>query len=161
VYLLLSLLLPAISMVQELGTRSKCQEHLHSLEKALVAYCSTPITNYPSNLNILSSDVSPDLFVCPGSWNKPGSLNNAMEWTDYIYVTGLSTSTPPGVPVLICPPENHLGKGGCILDTDHSTKWYPNVSSIISNLMSPTSACTVVVSKRLAEQSHGKYKSKL
>jgi len=154
------LLLPVIWTIQDLGARSRCCEHLHYLDKALVAYCSPPATNYPSNLDMLSNDLSPDLFVCPGSGNKPGSLTNVMEWTDYIYVTGLSTSTPPGVPVLLCPPENHKGKGGSILDTDHSMRWSTNTDCIISNIMSATSGYTVVVSKRLTEQSHGKYKSK-
>ena len=90
-------------------------------------------------------------------------LTNAMEWMDYIYVTGLSSATSGGTPVLICPPEHHKGKGGCILDTDHSTKWYssPAIDCIISNILSPTSTYVAIVSKRLTEQSKGKYRSKL
>ena len=147
---------------RERGTRGACQANMHSLDLALASFCYPPITSYPSDLSMLSNEVDAYMFICSGSKGEPGAVSNAMEWMDYIYVAGLRPSAQPGTPILICPPENHQGKGGCILDADHSTRWYPSpgIDSIISNMLSPTSAYTVVVSKRLTERTGGKYTSR-
>lgn len=154
-----ALLFPALAKTKELARRSACQNNLHQLDMALVAYCYPAQNFYPTNLNQLpTSDVSPNVFVCPGSGNKPGSLNNVEDWMDYIYVSGQGPSTPAGVPIFICPPEHHKNLGGCVLDSDHSTRWVskPEIDSIISNALSHGA----VVSKRLTGQSGGRYRSK-
>lgn len=161
VAMLLSLL-PRLADMRRMDKEREGDVKLHQLDLALESYCCPPVTKYPSDLSMLSNDVSPEMFVCPVDTNRPGSLTNVMEWMDYIYVLGQSPQTPPGVPILICPPERHKGRYGCVLSSDHSIKVIPaaEIDCIITNLLSPTSGYSVVVSKRLTEQSHGKYRSK-
>ena len=148
--------------------------NLHQLDLALVAHCYPPVTEYPTDLAELNTnDVTPELFVCPVSHNEPGALSNTMEWTDYIYVSGLNPTVPEGVPVLICPPMFHQtakGKGATVLDTDHSTQWVTDtqlVDQLIENPLlrfsngvpSTISNLYVHVSPRIEQQSKGRYRS--
>jgi hypothetical protein len=81
---------------------------------------------------------------------------------DYIYVGGLGTTTPGRVPILICPPAGHNDKGGLVLFANHSVEWVlkPELEVLIDSIMDPTNKYTVVVSKRVTEQSGGRYKGR-
>ena len=162
-----------ICKVRELSRRTNCQSNLHSFDVALSGYVYPPQTCYPTNLTDLpATDIAPDMFVCTGSGNALGSgtLSNATELSDYIYISGLNPSAPAGVPVIICPPMFHQGKGGIILDTDHSTRFYRDTNLVDALIDDPLlrwpdappeirSNVYVHVSKRLTELSKGKYRS--
>ena len=127
--ILAALLLPAIARARELAKRTQCQSNLHQFDLALSGYCYPPTTHYPSHLTGLSSnDVSPELFLCPGSTNQPeSSLDLIPDNTDacsYYYRTGESPATPAGVKIMIGKQvANHAGAGVCALDSDHSTRY--------------------------------------
>ena len=147
-----------------LARRSQCQSNLHQLDLALAAHCYPPVNFYPTNLNELClNNVSPRLFVCPGSGNEPGDMTNVMEWTDYIYLAGASPATEAGVPIAVCPPENHEDEGSCYLDSDHGVKWVPkeHFNALLVRMYghAESNNLCVVVSKRLQDQSKGKYRS--
>lgn len=153
---------------RELAIRATCQNWLYSLDGALTGYCYPPKTNYPPSLSCLgSNDTSPSVLVCPGVWpalkDYPEPLSEMDEYTDYIYVAGLGPTSPLGIPLLICPPINHRGKGGNVLDSDHSLRWVP--SPEIDKLIDWTYAhaesngLRVVVSEALTARSKGKYRS--
>jgi len=164
--------IPAIQEAREMSKRSGCQNNQHRFDLALSHYASLSRSQYPTNLTDLSAgDISADIFTCPGSGNRVGSgtMSTAMEWTDYIYVSGLGPSVPTGVPVMICPPMNHEGNRGSILDTDHHCRMClrDEVDALIENpLLRWTNAppeirsnIYVHVSERITRLSKGKYRS--
>ena len=150
---------------------SRCLSNLHQFDLVLQAYCYPPVENYPTNLTALgTNDIAPRVFVCPGSKNLPGELTNVMEWTDYIYISGLSPAAPAEVPVFICPPTFHEGKGANMLMGDHSCTWCSDLEYVDELIENPLAFCSnapaslrsniyVHVSKRITEQSKGKYRS--
>ncbi len=164
-------------------SRTYCEGNLHHLDLALQTHCYPPVEMYPTNLAELSpAEVAPKLFVCPRSGNRPGDLKNVMEWTDYIYVSGVGPAAPSEIPVLICPPMFHPAGGdkqhpifcSVMLMGDHSiacSTWYTNNAFHVDKLIEdPLAFCKnpppglrsniyVHVSKRIEEQSKGKYKS--
>ncbi len=173
-FLFVLLLLPAPPRARALAPRTACQSNLHQLDLALQANCNPPVDIYPTNLADINPEfVSPKLFVCAASGNLPGDLTNVMEWTDYVYVSGLSPAAPADVPVLICPPMFHPkghAVGGNALMGDHSCSWYTNVAYLNALIRNPLafykdapaslrSNIYVHVSKRIEEQSKGKYRS--
>ena len=160
----IALLLPYPGRDRGLHPRWRCQSNLHQLDLALAAHCYPPVNFYPTNLNELClNNVSPRLFVCPGSGNEPGDMTNVMEWTDYIYLAGASPATEAGVPIAVCPPENHEDEGSCYLDSDHGVKWVPkeHFNALLVRMYghADLNDLCVMVSKRLQKQCKGKYRS--
>ena len=129
--ILAALLLPAIARARELARRTQCQSNLHQFDLALSGYCYPPQNQYPAHLTQLpSNDVSPELFLCPGSTNIAAltfaEIEADPEKCSYWYLTGQSPATPAGRKLLIGKKiENHAGGGICALDTDHSTRYVP------------------------------------
>ncbi len=148
----------------------QCQLHLwQGIDLALQSYGYPAYSNYPSSLSCLSSnDTCSELLLCPGVKEPQRGCARALAdmdaYTDYIYVAGLTPASPPGIPIVICPPVNHDGKGGNILDTDHSQRWVPVPE--IDKLIDWTYACAesnglrVVVSEALTKRSKGRYTSR-
>ena len=180
--------LPMVAHCHALSPRTQCQSNLHQLDLALQAYCYPPVDTYPTNLAELSGVdlakifersppeyVSPKTFVCAASKNPPGKMSNVMEWTDYIYVSGAGPAAPAEMPVLICPPMFHYGLGWNALMGDHSCTWYlcsyyKDPAYLDKLIEDPLAFCSnapaslrsniyVHVSKRITEQSKGKYRS--
>lgn len=56
---------------------------------------------------------SKEIFLCPGSGNQAGALTNIDEWTDFIYIGGISAGIYHSAQV-ISPPENHGGRFGYV-----------------------------------------------
>ena len=148
-----------------LAQRTGCQSNMAQLDLALHAHCQGG-DRYPPTLTGLSSnDVSPRTFICPGVnwWQKAphdAALRDMDKYTDYIYIAGQSPGTPGGTPIIICPPENHHGEGGTVLDADHSRRWVPcpEIDRIISNAYANNH--TIVVSAALTERTKGRYTSR-
>ena len=57
------------------------------------------------------------LFVCPGSGSRAGTMDTIESWSDFIYV-GNDSEGVPELPLLISPPENHRGEYGYIIFVD-------------------------------------------
>jgi len=73
--------------------------------------------HFPGSFADINIPVSPSLFICPGTGNKPGSILSVEQWTDYIYV-GNNTEDAPNAALIISPPENHNGKYGLVVCAD-------------------------------------------
>jgi len=96
--------------------RRKCAENLHAI--ALLLRESIPVApDYPSTLVKLAPfTTNHNLFVCPSTDHRAGSMTNVDEWSDYIYVANLpEVANDANVALLICAPENHGGKYGNVL----------------------------------------------
>jgi len=130
--ILAALLLPAIARARELARRTQCQSNLHQFDLALSGYCYPPVNRYPGHLTDLSSnDVSPELFLCPGSTNPAAAnlqeiVDSAGELCSYYYMGGESPATPAGKLIIMGKfIANHAGNGLCALNSDHSTRFFP------------------------------------
>lgn len=149
-----------------LAIRTQCQSNLHSFDLALSSFCYPPQNSYPSNLwSFRSASITPELLLCPGPGSVADgielSMSNISRYADYVYVSGLSSKAPGDLPVIICPPINHSGKGGNVLWGDHSTAWVPKeeFDKLIDKLYADTNL-TIVVSEALTKRSRGRYKSR-
>jgi hypothetical protein len=160
-------IVPALVPNRCSAPRTACQSQLHQIDLSLEAHCYPPVTDYPLDLALLNSnDVSPELFVCPTSGNKPGAMSNVMEWMDYIYVAGLSSDQeyPKNLPILIEPPLHHDKAGGNALMASHATSWFPapDLDRLIewTYAYAESNGLRVVVSEALMKRSKGRYKSR-
>src|SRR6266498_2203496 len=83
----------------------------------------------------LFTPLDPGLFVCPGTGSKPGLMGEIEEWTDYIYIGGLTDNALQNAAQIISPPENHNGKCGYVLFVDGSVWRLPpeQVRRLIKN----------------------------
>jgi hypothetical protein len=99
----------------------QCSNHLRRAALFL-REAITEQPRYPSSLNEIYADVTNrSLFVCPATGHKAGKMTEIESWSDYIFVAKLpDVLNDPRVPVLICPPENHKGGFGLVMNLDGS-----------------------------------------
>lgn len=136
--ILAALLFPALAKVRELAKRTSCSSNLHQFDIALQSYCYPPQNFYPTNLTLLASnDISPLLFLCPGDL---ANTQNKTKQTDvtkivaaessYYYLNGQSPATPAGRKIIWDKfSSNHMDKGYCALDSDHSTMFVASTTN--------------------------------
>ncbi len=158
-----------IPKVREFAIRAQCQANLRGLGSALSAHCYPPETNYPTRLSALSSnDISPLQFICPGGPEIPNgvqlTLSYITQYSHLSYVAGLGPNAPGEVPVILCPPINHGGKGGNVLFGDYSATWLPpeQFDSLMdwTYTYAKSNGLRIVVSDALTKRSKGRYKSR-
>jgi hypothetical protein len=99
--------------------KRRCDDNLREILVLLRA--ATPGVDLPSDLSKLASfTTNRFLFVCPETHHSVGQLTNVMDWTDYIYISGVEEMGPAPTAVIICPPANHHGKWGYVGFNDGS-----------------------------------------
>lgn len=69
------------------------------------------------------------LFICPKSGKEPGALGRVDEWSDYVYISGLTESSPPDTVHMYCLSDNRDGEGGNVLFVDGHVKWFNSTNS--------------------------------
>ena len=152
-------------------SRDGCLQHLNALHVKLGTYRSSQAaSNYPFRLRDMpwgSADASN--LVCPSSHSQVGSLSNAEEWTDYIYVVdsgGKHTTDFGGqhamdMPQLLCPPANHFGRSGLILYSEGAVRsmWLDEFDRFVESIYVDTNLA-IHVSAALTRRSKGRYKSR-
>ncbi|EEF62440.1 hypothetical protein [Pedosphaera parvula] len=72
--------------------------------------------HFPHSFSGITVPVDTNLFVCPGTGSRAGSLASIEERTDYIYA-GNNTEQVPRAALIISPPENYDGKYGYVVCT--------------------------------------------
>jgi hypothetical protein len=111
--------------------------------------------------------VDPQLFVCPGTGGRPGSIRDVEDWTDYVYV-GNNSEVVPRAALVISPPVNHGGKYGYVLTVDlfiarlpaHEVEmlikepWLLSTNTPASNIAYMRQHITVRIPKRLQSYYH-------
>lgn len=70
--------------------------------------------DFPRDLSAVVSTTNSAYFLCPGVAREPGPIAAVNDWTDFIYVGGMS-STDPQVAILLSPPEDHGGNFGIVV----------------------------------------------
>jgi len=107
------------------GGRERCQWNLRVIWKAAKLTGYGEGDRFPPSLQIIFPTApDPQLYICPDSGHNSGDTNHVNLWADYVYVSGLTESDPPGCILAFCPPENHKGEGANVLFIDGSVRWY-------------------------------------
>ena len=81
---------------------------------------------WPDDLAEVAQATSPKIFFCYSSGNPVGDPTNVMDWTDYVYVPGLSTLSPGDTAVTYCRPGNHGSRGTTVGFVDGHAEWVPS-----------------------------------
>jgi hypothetical protein len=155
----------SIPAARQVSKRWGCNSRLGCIDCALSAYCYPPQHFYPASLKDLpNEDVCPSLFVCPWTDTRAGeSMTNLDEWSELMYLGGLSPDSPPGIPVIVCPPINHKNLGGSVLYSEHWRGWVPSpeIDRVIDRMYAyaESNGLPLVVSAALTKRSNGRYKS--
>ena len=106
--------------------RIPCPNNLKQIGLGLKMYAGNHKGRYPDKLVELSRYVGhqSSLLFCPISGSKPGPIETVDEWTDYVYVSGLSETNAPDTVLMYCPAKNHRGAGGNVLFADGHVEWF-------------------------------------
>lgn len=102
-----------------------CANNLKQIGMAMKMYADEHDETFPGRFAVIGRYVSeyPRLFICPTSGNAAGTFETVDEWTDYVYISGLSETNSPSEILMYCPIENHGGEGGNILFLDGHVEW--------------------------------------
>ena len=106
--------------------RVACANNLKQIGLAVHVYAGDHDNLFPDKLRQVTQYVGsqPQLFVCSESGNEPESIETVDEWTDYGYVSELTTTSAPNSILAYCHPKNHKGQGGNVLFADGHVEWF-------------------------------------
>lgn len=127
---MLSPLLPSVQSSPQSDDYVKCGCNLRMIGLAVKMYAGDNDGVFPDRLVQLRRYVchSPGLFTCPKSGNKPGPFATVDEWTDYVYIPGLTASSAENAVLAYCPAKHHEGEGGNVLFADGHVEWFDSES---------------------------------
>jgi len=99
--------------------RHLCYVNLHFIGAHLKIHGSDHGGAYPPDLGSLRLEKPADGyrggayfgFSCYATGHEPGVWSNLNEWTDYVYVSGLTWDDPSAAVLAFCPPGNHRPTG--------------------------------------------------
>jgi len=102
--------------------------NLKQIYMASVLYAINHGGQFPPNLEALSAtDLdNPSVFVRWQNRQSAGALTNVTEWTDYVYLPGLSESSPHDAIVAFLPPGVYTWQdetGAAVVFADGSMQW--------------------------------------
>ena len=120
--------LPAISLRDGgLPRRFVDTENHKQIGVACALFASDHDGNYPRSFAELGKYVGThtELFVsCRNSHTATNSLDNVQDWTDFVYLPGCTTASPPQRVVAFLPPGHYEEKtGAAILFADGHVEW--------------------------------------
>lgn len=135
------LLLPAMVCPRTRALSVADANNLKQVGLACLMYAYEHNGEYPTDLGQLSKYIGGDknrrLFLSSWSDIGPGPMSNAMEWTDYVYIPGATTSSPPGRVLAYQPPGQHpKSLGANILFVDGHVEWV-DMRGFIRTMNSP------------------------
>ena len=103
-----------------------CREYFRCVAQAMTIYASENDGRYPDHLSLLTNHIvrtyQVTMFRCPVRREEETPNSNGALQTDFVYMPGLSTSSPPGTVLMYCPPKNHRGRSATILYADGSVE---------------------------------------
>ena len=81
---------------RSISRRVRCANNLKQIGLALKMYAGDHKEMYPVNLSDSGRYLAyqPKVFICYGSGNRAGDIKTVDEWTDYVYLSGLSEAVP-------------------------------------------------------------------
>jgi prepilin-type processing-associated H-X9-DG protein len=135
-----------INRAYEHEHRAKCSRNLSCLGQAVMLYMADNKTLPESFLNLtFQCDISPEVYICPGSGDIAASPNNLSDITQkpghcsYIYIAkGQTLQWMDDYSHILAyeNPKNHDNEGAHVLYADGSVKWLTSqeISNVISEL---------------------------
>lgn len=121
-----AMLLPALARARESARRAVCMSNLKQVGLGCVMWAVDHDEQYPSSLKDLYPDYVGDslnVFVCPSTADEVTGAEEIDEKGSYIYVSGLSESSPVDTVVAYDREENHGGEGRNVLFVDGHVEW--------------------------------------
>lgn len=101
------LVMPAIRQDSGKPRRVQDMNNLHQIGLACQMFAREHEGRFPDDLSQLTPYFGPDATSCFISASKrgsePGAMTNIMQWTDYIYLRGATTSSSPSTVVAFLP----------------------------------------------------------
>jgi len=124
ILILVSFVMPQLGGARAKARKAKCLNNLRVMGSALLIYADDNGGNFPGNLSALypSHIGDPNVFVCPGSGNKPTVSGGVVTSGDYIYRPGLTDEADSGTAVVADAGDYHSG-GKCVLFATGSVRF--------------------------------------
>jgi hypothetical protein len=82
-------------------------EKLVLIGRACKAYADQHDGKYPSDWSHLAKDLEPEVFRLGRNKANLGEMTNVMAWTDFVYMTGLTTASPSNAVLAFLPPGHY------------------------------------------------------
>lgn len=119
-------LIRAISCSPVPAYRISCANNLKQIGLGIKMYAADHGKAYPPGFVDAGEYLAhqPKLFICRESGNEHGPFETVDEWSDYVYMSGLTESSPEDAVLAYCDPRNHDGDGGNILFVDGHVEWF-------------------------------------
>ncbi len=117
---------PAIIHNHKKAPRSYDISNLHQIGLACRMFAMDHDGHFPDNWTEIDSYLSghSQLFVMAKNRRTAGSMTNVMAWTDYVYLPGVTTGSPPYRVVAFLPPGSHeKTTGAVVLFADGHVEW--------------------------------------
>lgn len=122
----LVIFLPALVCPRERAPRISCANNLKQIGLGIKMYAGDHGKAFPAMLVDTRRYLAdqPRLFICPQSGNRPGPIETVDEWTDYVYLSGLTSTSAQDKVIVFCSSKNHDWDGGNILFRDGHVEWF-------------------------------------
>src|SRR5665213_331349 len=131
------LIMPALGKAHTQAPRIKCAANLKNIGLAIQIYANSHDGRFPATFEelLLTTDLTPEIFVCPDSNDVPAPGNTAADQAthlraghhlSYVYVgKGLTMSVLNAANVVVAyePLKNHHGDGSNFFFADGHVEW--------------------------------------
>jgi hypothetical protein len=137
---LVYLLLPAEGLPRTKAPRLSDVNNLKQIGLACLMYAQEHDGEFPMDLRPLTKYIGGEknrrLFLSSWSTTAPGPMSNVMEWTDFVYIPGATTSSPAERVVAYQPPGQYPELGANILFREGHVEWF-DMRGFIKTMNSP------------------------
>ena len=89
-----------------------CMTQLWTIGGLCKQYADNHDGHFPEDWNQLPPHLRAGLFVTQEHSSKAGNMTNVMEWTDFVYIHGMTTASPPNKIMAFLPP-GHFKTRNC------------------------------------------------
>lgn len=124
--LILFVLLPALTVPKASSVIGSDINKLKQIGMACLMYEMDHAGHYPDSFADLTEYAdAPKLYVAHPDRDKVGAMSNVMEWTSFVFCSGITTASPPSSVLAFLPPGHHKKhNGGVILFADGEVKLF-------------------------------------
>lgn len=110
--------------------RHRCMENLGEIGKRCIRYANGHGGSFPHSLSDVTSVEGESIadsgrvFICPSSGTHPGVISKVDDWSDYMFISGVTTNDPPNTMLAYDSPQHHRADGAPVLYIDGSVMWH-------------------------------------
>lgn len=124
-------LIPALTNTSHHPPHQRCCNNLKQVGLALRMYAGDNGEKFPGELADLGRYLGyqSSVFICPASDREGDDIKIVDDWTDYVYIPGLSESLPSDTVLLYCPARNHGWEFGNVVFVNGAVRSFKSVTS--------------------------------